>query len=188
MNNLQCGWLNNDNAELFGKRHKNTKKKTSSRQRPPAAIVLHDTRFKRIKPAVDASRHPVPKSLERIFHGRQEMAAVASKLFEMQSTVRRWTKDSCGADLDAQSIAMQIDAIRNRILQAAPYCVCGCSGCNGSDCPFCEGKQWLSAGEYLKTGIPTHVPQSSGFCKIDRKWRKSFTRANKSQEESLKSD
>ena len=153
-NNDGGTWLrfdNKGNLHPFGKHRKWQPKNV--RLRPPKSRILpNEINFEGPAPnAVDASRSLVPKRLENVFHGRQRMVEWAAHLHALKLEVLNWKTQPFSVDLDIEGICQQIETIRARVLQAAPWCVCGCE--NNDACPYCESKRWLSTGKYLKKCI-----------------------------------
>lgn len=150
--NLDTGgkWFQQDKSDLhpFGNHIGWKPKRVQLRPRQPETRILRkeiDFQGPALH-AVDASRYPVPPHLEAVFHGRQRMAEWAAQLYMLKLEVMDWKPQPFSPDLDIAWVCQQIETIRLRVLQAAPWCVCGCGV---DDCPHCENKQWLSAGKYL---------------------------------------
>jgi hypothetical protein len=93
----------------------------------------------------------------------------AGKMTLLKMEVMQWAEADFAADLDLNRICRELEIIRQRVIQAAPWCVCGCD--SRTDCPTCENKRWISAGKYLTACIPTPTPLSK-VCSINNPYSK----------------
>jgi hypothetical protein len=88
--------------------------------------------------------------MQAVFYGRQKMIELGSQIMLLQAEMATWRDMAFASQLDMSAALRALAAIRQQIMAAAPYCICGCSSPN--DCPYCGGREWLTNGEYL-TGL-----------------------------------
>lgn len=96
----------------------------------------------------DAYGHQVPERLHNVFIGRQKLLAICFAIEQLRGELLSVVQQPYAVDLVFSEIAPLLEALRTKLMHAAPLSACDCEP-NDNNCPMCRGLRWVTARSLL---------------------------------------